>query len=162
VVLNSSERTNELQPALTPLLLMTENHLRPNPRMLDASPIFLFLNPFWGLTLAATFLSLTLSDWSLWACAFSALPAAALLIAYVAFIPKSSEDDDFFPYVNIEEAVVHLSLRVLFLLAIVLGIQTFVFGLYINNLIVTLSLGMTKALSWYFIIKTVSLLPTCN
>lgn len=117
------------------------------------------VNTVWGTTLASSFAALTLSDWDIEGHALSTIPVAALLVVYVALIPRT-EDTHFLPRIDIEEAIVPLSLRVVVILAAALGMQTAAFGLPSNGIILTLSLGLAKALSWYFTTQMVcSALP---
>jgi len=137
---------------------MAEKHLRPDlqaGRMLGFWPISPLLDTLWGSVLGAAFSILTLWDWNLWTCSLSVVPVAALLVVYSTFMPIAVKDYHF-PLLNLEEAIVPLSLRVLLLSGFVLGIQAVAFGLPTDGIILTLSLGFTKALSWYFMTRIVS------
>ena len=139
---------------------MAEKHLQPDlhaSRKLDSWPISLLLYKIWGPVLVAAFSIPTLSDWNPLTYLLSVLPVAALLVVYVAFMPRSIKKYYFLPLVNVEEAIGSLSMRALILSAFVFGVQTVAFGLPTDKITLTLSLGLTKALSWYFMIKTVSI-----
>jgi hypothetical protein len=105
--------------------------------------------------LAASFAILTLSDWNLRASALSTIPVAALLVVYVALIPKAIKGSHFLLRINVEEAIVPLSFRVVIILVVALSMQTVAFGLPTNIIIPTVSLGLAKAMSWYYISRLV-------
>jgi hypothetical protein len=147
-----------VQPALTPLLLIAEKHLRPElqaSRIVDPWLFSSLVNTVWGTTLVASFAILAEPDWDLRRAALSAVPVAALLVVYVALVPRTIEDTHSLPLINVEKAIAPLSLRVLVILVVALGMQTVVFGLPSNEITPTLTLGFAKALSWYFTIRTV-------
>ena len=112
-------------------------------------------NTVWGTTLAASFASLTLSNWGLRGSAPSTVPVAALLLVYVALLPRTITSSRFLPLVNIEDAIIPLSSRVVVVLVVALGMQTVAFGFTRSEITPTLSLGLAKALSWYFMTRTV-------
>lgn len=123
--------------------------------MANLSPFSPFANAIWGTTLTASFSILTLSNWDPQGYALSIIPVAILLAIYVALIRKADEDLLFLPVINVEDAIAPLSLRVVFILVLVLGIQTVEFGIPSNLIIPTLSSGIVKASSWYFMAQAV-------
>lgn len=153
--------TNALQPVLTPLLLIFERQLR--SRAEPQAPWFFssLVNTATGAALAtAVALFTTVSGWNLGKeFVLSTIPAAALLVVYVALIPRGSTTDSprFFPRINnVEEDITPLSRRVVVVLVVALGAQGVAFGLPTSTKITpTLFLGSVKALSWYFTIQTV-------
>lgn len=152
-------RLRHSQPALTPLLLVAEKHLRPESRasrVPDPWSLPFLSNSVWGAALVASFAIFILSDWNLRETALSTVPVAALLVVYVALIPRSAEGTRFLPLVNIDEAIVPLSLWTGIMLVVTLCAQTFTFGLPSNVAVApALLLGLAKALAWYFTIQTV-------
>jgi hypothetical protein len=104
-----------------------------------------------------------LSEWNQQESALSIVPLAGLFIVYVAFIPRTVEGslNRFLPLVDIDEAIVPLAWRAVVVLVVALGAQTVAFGLpSINIAPMLLPLGLAKALSWYFTIRTVCCPPS--
>jgi hypothetical protein len=114
-------------------------------------------NTVWGTTLVALVAVFAQSDWDIGMLALSILPVAALLVAYLALIPRTDEEGHrFLPHIDIEEDGVPLSLRVAVLLLAALGVQTFAFGLPSPSLVIpAFSSGLAKGLCWYFTIQIV-------
>jgi hypothetical protein len=110
----------------------------------------------WGTGLVALVAVLALWNWSFGELALSTLPAAMLPLVYAALIPRDG-GPRLLPFVaDIEEAIVLLGARIVIILAMALGIQAFVFGVHSMDIgIPAFSLGLAKALSWYFTIQTV-------
>lgn len=122
---------NVSQPALTPLLLIIEKHRRPvlRPSSVSDPGALLFINSsVAGTTLAAAFATLILSDGNLRETALSTVPVTALLLVYTALIPRVADGNRFLPSVDVDEAIVSLSLRIVAVLVLALGVQTMVFG----------------------------------
>ncbi|KND88236.1 Beta-1,2-xylosyltransferase 1 [Tolypocladium ophioglossoides CBS 100239] len=115
----------------------------------------------WGTILATLFAILTLSNWDLRGSALSIVPAAALLVVYIALIPKTINGAHYLPLVNIEDDIFPLSLRVVVVLVFALGIETVAFGFSTSGIAPTFSLGLAKALSWYFTIRTTRYTSWC-
>lgn len=137
---------------------MAEKHLRSEfqaSRFLNSSSFSPLVDKVWGRTLVASFAILTLSDWDLRGFASSTCPVAGLLVVYIAFIPRTTEESHFLPQINIERAIVPLSLRILIILVLAFSAQTIAFGLPDDVTMPALSLGLIKAFSWYFTIRTV-------
>lgn len=156
-------------PALTPLLLVSQNHLIWHDADVPGTPppssrVFLYIfNTVWGGALVALFSILTLkSDWHIRASdALSLVPVAALLVAYITLDPRpriSNRYYRFLPPFDVEDALLPLSLRVTLVLGIVLGVETLAFGFPVYSTYI-LALALTKALSWYFTIQTVRISP---
>lgn len=76
-------------------------------------------------------------------------------MVYVALIPRSIKGTSLLPLVDIEDAILPLSMRVVVVLVFALGMETVIFGLPRSSIAPTLILGLAKALSWYFTICTV-------
>jgi hypothetical protein len=152
-------------PALTPLLLVSQNHLLWHDSELpSASPpvsqVFFYLsNTVWGGVLVAFCSILALkSDWQIRASdALLIVPVASLLVSYLTLDPRprmSNKCYRFLPPFDFEDALTPLSLRVTFLLVIALGLETLAFGFPVCS-VYTPALALTKALTWYFTIQTV-------
>lgn len=156
-------------PALTPLLLVSQNHLIwhdadvPGASSPSSQVFFYIFNTTWGGVVVALFSILTLkSDWNIRASdALSLVPVAALLVAYITLDPRpriSNRYYRFLPPFDVEDALLPLSLRVTLLLVIVLGVETLVFGFPVSSTY-TAALALAKALSWYFTIQIVCISP---
>ncbi|KAK3322617.1 hypothetical protein B0H66DRAFT_581699 [Apodospora peruviana] len=145
-----------LIPALTPILLIAERKLQ--SREWQAPRPAPLIETIWAL--AAWFAIFILSDGNLVGAVLSAIPVAALLLVYAAFVPRMPTQDSVFrslvPEIDdLEEAIVPLSVRVVLALSIAFGIQTVIFGFSLGPSIAsTLALGWMKALAWYFTIRT--------
>jgi hypothetical protein len=159
--LYSKLRHNSLQPALTPLLLIAQKRLGSHQfpitsRTPDSWFVVTHLvNTVRGTTLVAVVAMLALSNGDLRASALSAVPVAALLVVYIALVPKNAKGHRFLPLVDIADHVVPLSLRVVLILVVALGIETVAFGFPRSTIGPTLLLGVAKASSWYFTTQTV-------
>ncbi|KAB8257997.1 hypothetical protein BDV32DRAFT_126530 [Aspergillus pseudonomiae] len=139
-------------PVLTPLLLIAERYLGSefgdstisNPQYFTP-----FINTVWGTAVAASFLILTLADWEFQGYFLSAIPVVALLGVYVTLSQR--RNSRFLPFLDLEDAIRPVALRVVSLLVMVLGAETVAFG-FPRNLEPTIIfiLGCGKALTWYF------------
>lgn len=152
-------------PALTPLLLVFQNHLLWNDTEIhSASPpvsqIFFYLsNTVWGGVLVALLSIVSLkSDWHIRASdTLLVVPVAVLLISYLTLDPRpriSNKCYRLLPPLDFVDSSNALSFRVTLLLVIALGLETLAFGFPVCS-VYTLALALTKALSWYFTIQTV-------
>ncbi|KAK4183338.1 beta-1,2-xylosyltransferase [Podospora australis] len=152
-----------LIPALTPLFLLAENYLRPGLKSGKSSsrgwysPSSL-AHTVWATCLVAVFAIFAALDFSLVDLAKSIIPALALLVSFTAFIPRSTTSQGlvFQPrwiHVDMQYAVIPLSLRVVVILTVSLGIETFVYGPPELSLSLhILVLATFKALFWYLLI----------
>ncbi|KAK3380641.1 hypothetical protein B0T24DRAFT_697214, partial [Lasiosphaeria ovina] len=161
-----------LLPALTPLLLITENRRRPELQVLASDEPWSLLSPLantvWGTGFAAAVAIFALSNWGLQECLLSAALLGALVRVYIHLLPAASSttttkttatilDCRDGATINVEEAIVDISLCVVPMLAAALLLQALAFGLpgnIIAGIVPTLVLGLAKALSWYFTIRT--------
>ncbi len=109
--------------------------------------------------LTATFAVIALSEWDPVAYAISVAPVVALFVAYTLLTPQTGQRSRWLRSVDIEAAVWPLSLRVVALLAIVLGRESYVIGFPSTNALETLTLGLIKALMWYFTSQLVCVAP---
>lgn len=168
-----------MQPALTPLVLVAEKRLWPESgdSTRSRSRFSPFATTVWGTTLVAVLAIFALPGWSLRESVQSIVPLAALLVLYLAFLPRTKTLprtrtlprtaketlNRFLPFVDIEEAIVPLSRRAVVFLVAVVCMQSVVFGLPSVDIAPTLlPLGLAKASSWYFTIKTVRLFPSMH
>ena len=94
------------------------------------------------------------------------IPLVALLIVYLALIPRISDGPRLLPCIpDLEEAVPSVAIRVVVVLAGVLGIQVYIFGIHSIHLgFTTYLLGLAKAGFWYSTIQTVCSpsVPPCS
>ncbi|KAI0906990.1 hypothetical protein F4823DRAFT_626680 [Ustulina deusta] len=142
-----------LFPALAPLLSIGHRYLRPGlqpPAGYHMSFFPLLTYNTLCTILTATFAVIALSEWDPVAYAISVAPVVALFVAYTLFTPQTGQRSRWLRSVDIEAAVWPLSLRVVALLAIVLGRESYVIGFPSTNALETLTLGLIKALMWYF------------
>ncbi|CAJ2510135.1 Uu.00g060350.m01.CDS01 [Anthostomella pinea] len=147
----------EFFPALTPLLLVAQNYRGPElciSARTDASLFSPFANTVWGNALVATFTIITLFDRDTLGCVLSAVPVAALLIAYITLTPRAGRGSRYVPPFDNEIGILPLSARVVIILVISLGVEVIVFGFPTGLSIATLPVGLAKASSWYFMIET--------
>lgn len=151
--------TTSGQPALTPLLLFVEWQLGSGYSKSSSwfSPI---ANSFWGTTAIAFFAIGSLVDWDIRGHVPAIGPAFGLLLAFVLFIPRPdrpSRLSRFVPSLSVEDAIVPLSWRIIILLAIVTGVETYVFQFAFLRIdaVAVFTLGTAKALFWYFGIQAV-------
>nr|UWK20116.1 glycosyltransferase family 90 protein [Trichoderma polysporum] len=163
-------------PAVTPLVLATQRYLGCVSRMpagtSSSSP---FVNTIWGTSLVSLYTIFTFSDWNVLVSLPSIILTAALLIIYVASLPRV-KTFSLVPSINIESAIRPLSARILILLFFIMGICIISFGFVRIDPIAVCILGLLKALSWHFVIKvaqstcwttasvitTFSIASTCN
>jgi hypothetical protein len=87
----------------------------------------------------------------------SVIPATALLFVYTALIPRRKTSINASPLIIDENLLKIFSSRVVVLLLIGVGIQSCLFGFSLSNLVAAIAPGYGKALSWVFLIRTVSL-----
>lgn len=156
-------------PALTPLLLVSQNHLIwhhadvPGASPPGSQVLFYIFNTVWGGVVVALFSILTLkSNWNIRASdALSLFPVAALLVAYITLDPRPRISNRYYrilPPFDVEDALFPLSLRVTLVLVIVLVVETLAFGFPVCSTY-TPVLALTKVSSWYFTIHTVCTSP---
>ncbi|ORY59155.1 uncharacterized protein BCR38DRAFT_351634 [Pseudomassariella vexata] len=152
-------------PASTPLLFVAQKYLWSDLELRTSSPrsapyLFYFLaNTFRGTAFAASFAIVTLkSDWHFQAWdVLSIVPLASLLVIYITLTPRpktTNRSCRFIPAFDIEDAILPLSLRVTFVFAIVIGLESLAFGFPVCSIASTLALALAKAASWYFVIQT--------
>lgn len=137
---------------------MVEDYLESKVRALarsDSRVFSPFVNTIWGTALVASFAIITVSDWDLRRYAISILPVVAILVGYITLTPRADKNTSLFPSFDIEHATRPLSLRVVALMLIILGIETIKSDLPRSTVVATLTLGLVKALTWYFIVQTV-------
>ncbi|KAI1353979.1 hypothetical protein F5Y01DRAFT_312241 [Xylaria sp. FL0043] len=141
-----------LFPALIPLLNIRQRHLRLglHPAGHKNSFFPLITHNVIGSILAAIFAVVALAEWDPIAYALSAAPVAALFVAYTLLTPQEGQRSQWLRGVDIEVSAWSLSLRVIILLAIVLGREAYTTGFPSINPFETLTLGWSKALVWYF------------
>ncbi|KAH7121851.1 hypothetical protein B0J13DRAFT_456712 [Dactylonectria estremocensis] len=144
-------------PALTPLLLVAQGHLGSKLCTSTASDSWFFsslVDSIWGTVIVACFSSLTLLNWDIRGSALATVPLLCLLIVYTILLPRNNKTSRVLPHVDVEDAIVPLSLRVVVTLSIALCAHVFFLGLPTSSVMPTISLGLAKALSWYFTTRT--------
>ncbi|EAQ84079.1 hypothetical protein CHGG_10483 [Chaetomium globosum CBS 148.51] len=111
-----------LFPALTPLLLLAERRLRPGAQELEPG-LAALVNSVWGAALVALVAVLAVVRGASLELLLQIIPLAALLVVYVALIPRT-DGPRLLPCIpDLESAVPALATRVVVVLAGVLGIQ---------------------------------------
>ncbi|KAH8734488.1 hypothetical protein BGZ61DRAFT_442622 [Ilyonectria robusta] len=151
-------------PAFTPLLLIAQKYFDPKflaPRPTDSWLFSAYTNTVWGITSAALFAILALSNWDLRASSLSIIPVAVSLLVCVALLPRSKKNSQFLPLGNIEDSIRPLSFRIVPLFTLVLCVQAVWFGFSGVHVASTLFLGAAKALSWYFTTRMALYAPWC-
>jgi hypothetical protein len=125
--------------------------------------VFDVLNNPWVTFFAAAFTTLTLTKWDVWASVPSIIPAAALLLVYLALIPRTKENIhkslSLLPTINIGNDIAPLSLRVVWFLCCILGAEILFLGMPKATIGSILKLGLSKACSWHLTIRAVSCSP---
>ncbi|KAI1418902.1 hypothetical protein F5Y12DRAFT_371631 [Xylaria sp. FL1777] len=142
-----------LFPALVPLLSIGHRFLALGlypPAGCHMSFFPLITHNTVGAILAAIFAVIALSEWDPTAYAISAAPVIALFVAYTLLTPHTGQRSQWLRSVDIEAAARPLSLRVVVLLIIVLGGESYAIGFPSTDALETLTLGSSKALMWYF------------
>lgn len=159
-------------PQLTPLLLLSHRYLLwPDTDIPTAGPprpvsqlFFRSANTVCGTVLCAALASFTIkSDWHYRASdTLSFVPAVALLVAYSILDPRrkiANKIRQTLPHFDVEDAILPLSLRVILVMVIIMGLESLAFGFPTCTAASALVLGLAKALSWYFTIQMVCVLP---
>lgn len=106
--------------------------------------------------MAALFVILTMLDWDFRWYTLMILPAAALLVLFDILTSGNVKGSRFIQPFDIEHAIIPLAVRVIILLALLLGVEKVAFDFATKEPLTTLTLGLAKSLTWYFIIQTVS------
>lgn len=146
------------QPVVLPLLLLAQRRLAPESAPfaeLDHSFPGSILVSVRAATLIAVFVVAALTGCHVTRYAASMVPAAALLLAYVAFDAGLGGTVPWIPAVDLDHAINPLAKRVVCLLTAALVIESFVFGLPSANPASVLILGAIQILSWFFTISAV-------
>ncbi|KAI1827571.1 hypothetical protein F4861DRAFT_325960 [Xylaria intraflava] len=141
-----------LLPALTPMLAIGHKYLRPGvplPAVSSTSPFSPFTESISGFTLASIFAIITLSEWDLFAYGISAVPVVFLFVAYMLLTPQANKHS-WFRGIDFTTTVRPLSFRIAFILVIILGTETYLFGFPNISPMGTVIVGLAKALAWYF------------
>jgi hypothetical protein len=158
MVFEMSVVTNIGQPALVPLLMISQKYFQPgllhSPGQ-HASFYAQLTGTVVGTTLIAIFSVVALSGWDRLAYALSIIPVVALFIAYSLLTPKTGKHSLWLRGVDFEAAVRPLSLRIAVILAFELGRETLVVGFPNTNVIESVTSGLAKALAWYFTAQVV-------
>ncbi|PWY77383.1 hypothetical protein BO70DRAFT_339085 [Aspergillus heteromorphus CBS 117.55] len=150
-----------LQPALTPLLLIPQKYpgLGREPGIESGTmtitsgvlSISTFSDTIWGTAVVAVLLICTVSDWDPRLYVLSAIPVVALLVVFIILAHNGSR---LFRPLDIEKAVLPLSLRVVAVLATLICAETFAFDFPKIETGPILTLGVMKALTWCFMAQT--------
>lgn len=111
------------------------------------------------MALVASVGTLSLSNGDLFRSLLSSILVAALLIFYGALAARPKDGPYHLPLVDIEASIIGVSTRVVALLVVGLGIQSFALGLLTSSVFSVLFLGLSKVSSWFFIIQLVSIAP---
>ncbi|KFX91401.1 hypothetical protein O988_07764 [Pseudogymnoascus sp. VKM F-3808] len=142
-------------PILTPLLLAAQRYLRSDVRTSADSRFFSpFVNTVWGTAVAALFVIISMLDWNFQWYTLSIVPAAALLVLFDILTSGNVKGSRFMQPFDVENAIIPLAVRVVILLAVLLGVEKVAFDFATIEPLITLTLGLAKALTWYFIIQT--------
>ncbi len=144
------------KPILTPLLIVIERVLRTDARdRLSGSSSLSLLVGLPGSILIAGFTFLVVSDGNMRESALSIIPVVLFFFVYASFVPRTAAGIRCFPRVDVEGALLSLSIRIVIFSLCVFGIQTFLFGIPQDGLVSICLCGGTKALAWLFLIPSV-------
>ncbi|KAI2627119.1 hypothetical protein GGS21DRAFT_545816 [Xylaria nigripes] len=140
-------------PALTPLLAIGCKYLRsglfPPAASHTSSIVTLLTHNILGMTLAAIFAIVNLSEWDPLMYRISAIPVAFLFVAYMLLTPQD-DTHSLLRSVDFATSVRPLSLRIMPILAIVLGREIYMSGFPDINPIEAITIGLAKAFTWLF------------
>lgn len=108
-----------------------------------------------GSTLTAIFAIVTLLGGDLRGISLCIISVAALLVVYIAILPRTSPDSYDRPFSHLDVDYASLSLRVVILLVVALGLQAAIFSAPKGKVIPVFLLGLSKSLAWYYTIQAV-------
>jgi hypothetical protein len=149
-------QANDLQPLLTPLLLIVQRQLHSEPSSSETSSSRLLSPRVWGATLCAFVAALSLSQENIQGLALSFLAVVPQLFVYAAFLPKDGSVSRQLPLVDsTDDDVERLCWRTMTGLTVAFVLQTSVFGLTRFQFTPVLLLGVIKAMTWFFIFQMV-------
>ncbi|KAF4996679.1 hypothetical protein FDECE_12331 [Fusarium decemcellulare] len=146
-----------LFPVLTPLFLIAQRYLgweSPLSTISECWPFSTLISSIWGAASVAAVACLSLFNRDLPGSALSAIPVVSLLIVYLLLTPRPSNGVQPLPLVDAEASIIPLSIKVVVFLLVALTVQTAAFGFLSSDIVPTLLLGLAKALSWFFMIRT--------
>ncbi|CAH0038463.1 unnamed protein product [Clonostachys rhizophaga] len=156
-VCEGEQGSNWLLPLLMPLLLVVEQYLGrdlSSPASLCPNFIFLISNTLLGTTSITLFGIFTLVDFNLIRLALSITSAMASFTIYLTLLNKGPNRSRHIPHVDIREDIEPLSFRVTFTLVVVLTLKTITLGCAVPQMLPTMTLGISKAFTWFFFIQT--------
>ena len=121
-----------------------------------------FIDTFWGSLLSAAVAVYALAAWDVKAATIAVIPFVVLVGLFVSLMVLAGEREGLlFSHQVLEDVVRPVSLRVVGLLVILQCVDIWAFGFPRIDAVVTIFLGLAKALSWYFAVQTVRCpLPT--
>lgn len=122
------------------------------PRYLQA-----LANTLRGNICVAIFSIYVLSNWPLLGFAVSLGALLGSFTAYCTLLERRVEDNSPIPPLHLERDTAVVVPRTITALTVAVAIQTTAFGFTSGDTLLTVLLGITKALSWYFMIRSVSL-----
>jgi hypothetical protein len=147
------------QPGLTPLLLVIQRRFQAETFM-AMIPLSLQARgnviKTWKIISFSMFAIFGLSSRDYQKSILSIIPTTALLLVYISLIPRRNMSKDIFPFIT-EKSIASLSARVIVILLVGLGLEASFLGFSLNNLVAITVSGVGKALSWVFLIRTVSI-----
>uniref|UniRef100_A0A0B7JWY0 Uncharacterized protein n=1 Tax=Bionectria ochroleuca TaxID=29856 RepID=A0A0B7JWY0_BIOOC len=156
-VCEGEQGSNWFLPLLMPLLLVVEKYLGQDLSWpASFCPIFIFLisNTLPGTTSIALLGISTLIVFNLIRFALSITSAVASFTIYLTLLNKGSNRSTPIPHINIREDIEPLSFRVAFTLVVVLALKTITFGCAVPQMLPAITLGISKAFTWFFLIQT--------
>ncbi|KAI1111598.1 hypothetical protein F5Y14DRAFT_304695 [Nemania sp. NC0429] len=143
-----------LLPALVPLLTMGQRYMRPGlypPAPSRMSPFLLSAVSLIGVILIAALAIAALSAYDPLGYLLSVVPVVALYVAFTLLTPHAGNTAQWLRGFDLAAAAWPLSFRVALIVAVVLGRESYAIGFPRTNAIQTLTLGSTKAFTWYFL-----------
>lgn len=105
--------------------------------------------------MAALLITLTMLDWDFRWYTLLIIPAVALLVLFDVLTSGNVKGSRFIQPFDVESVIVPLAVRVVVLLAILIGVEKVAFDFATTEPLTTFTLGLAKALTWHFVIQTV-------
>jgi hypothetical protein len=144
---------------ITPLLVIAQRLFQSQVFGSRMSPSRLLSPPVWETTSCAVIATLALSTVSVHGSAKSIFAVVPQLLVYVAFLPQTDLGARWLPLVSdLGNVASRLCWRVVAVLVVALGAQTVIFGFANCQMAHSVPLGVTKAMSWFFLVRMVRVL----
>ncbi|KAK3946726.1 capsule protein [Pseudoneurospora amorphoporcata] len=119
-----------------------------------------FINTFWGSLLSAAVAVYSLAAWDVKAATIAVIPFAVLVGLFTSLKPLMGDQGRLYNFpLELEDIIRPVSLRIVGFLIILQFVDIWAFGLPGIDGVLTVFLGLAKALSWYFAVQTTRYTP---